>query len=140
MNPSPSPTVRESAIAGAWYPGRAAALQRTVEGYLANVAPRALPGDLLALVSPHAGYAYSGQVAAHAFALARGKPYRRVVLLGPLHRPIPGSRLGAFMVPAEDAYRTPLGDVPLDRPFLDALAARAPITSVRGDEIGRAHV
>ncbi len=134
MNRSPSPAVRESAIAGAWYPGSAPALRRTVEGYLANVSPFPLPGPILALVSPHAGYTYSGQVAAHAFAQARGRSYRRVVLLGPLHRPIRGSRLGALMAPAEDAYRTPLGDVLLDRPFLAALGERAPITTVRGDE------
>lgn len=134
MNRSPTPTIRESAIAGMWYPGSAAALRRTVEGYLDNVTPPALPGPVLALVAPHAGYAYSGQVAAHAFAQVRGKTYGRVVLLGPLHRLIPGSRLGAFMAPAEDAYRTPLGDVPLERAFLAALGERVSLTPVHGDE------
>lgn len=134
MNRSSSLAVRESAIAGTWYPGAASALRRTVEGYLDNVTPPALPGPVLALVSPHAGYAYSGQVAAHAFAQVRGKGYGRVVLLGPLHRPIPGSRLGAFMAPTEDAFHTPLGDVLLDRPFLVALGERVPITPVHGDQ------
>jgi MEMO1 family protein len=127
-------TVRESAIAGTWYPGSAPALRRTVEGYLAQVEPTRLPGKPLALVSPHAGYAYSGPTAAHAFAQIQGHAYTRVLLIGPLHRPIWGSRLGAFMAPAEEAYRTPLGDVPVDRDFLAELGKRVTLTVVRHDE------
>ena len=56
------------------------------------------------------------------------------MLLGPLHRPIWGSRVGSFMVPAEEAFRTPLGEVPVDRGFIDALGRRLPLTSVQGDE------
>jgi MEMO1 family protein len=139
MSGMPTSKVRPSAIAGAWYPGSAAVLRRTIEGYLDPVRPVALPGRLLALVSPHAGYAYSGPTAAHAYAQLLGAPpeepsYRRVVILGPLHRSVRGSRLGAFMVPTEDAYRTPLGDVPLDRTFINALGQRISLTSVRMDE------
>jgi AmmeMemoRadiSam system protein B len=144
-NPSLS-AVRPSAIAGTWYPGSPPALRHTIEGYLDQVEPAALPGRLLALVSPHAGYAYSGPTAAHAFAQVRtgrrssagappeSQPFKRVVLLGPLHRPIWGSRLGPFMVPEEDAYRTPLGDVPLDRDFIHGLEQRATLTPVRMDD------
>jgi MEMO1 family protein len=139
MDGMPTSAVRLSTIAGAWYPGSAPVLRRTIEGYLDPVRPVALPGRLLALVSPHAGYAYSGPTAAHAYAQLRAVPvesplYQRVVLLGPLHRPVWGSRLGAFMVPAEAAYRTPLGDVLLDRTFINALSQRISLTSVRMDE------
>ncbi|PKO23909.1 MAG: AmmeMemoRadiSam system protein B [Chloroflexi bacterium HGW-Chloroflexi-1] len=134
MSPSSKPNVRESAIAGTWYPGSAPALRRAVEGYLDQVTPITLPGRVLALISPHAGYAYSGPTAAHAYAQVRGAPIRRVVLLGPLHRPIWGSRPGAFMTPTEDAYRTPLGDVPVDHDFIAQLGARVTLTPVRGDE------
>ena len=89
----------------------------------AQVNPAQAPGKVVALVSPHAGYAYSGPTAAHAFAQVRGADYARVVLIGPLHRPIRGSRLGAWMTPAEDAYRTPLGDVRLDRSFIAELGS-----------------
>ncbi len=126
--------VRPSAIAGTWYPGSAGLLRRTVEEYLAAVKPVALPGPVLALISPHAGYAYSGPTAAHAFAQVRGAAFRRVILLGPLHRPIWGSRLGPFMVPQEAAYRTPLGDVPVDRPFIAELGKLVELTPVRRDE------
>ncbi len=134
MNRSPSPVVRESAIAGAWYPKDATALRRMLTGYLDQVTPPALPGPVIALVAPHAGYLYSGQVAAHAYAQVRGAAFSRVILFGPLHRPIWGSRLGAFMAPEEDAYRTPLGQAPLDRDFIAALGQQAPITTVRDDK------
>ncbi|MGQ9839354.1 MAG: AmmeMemoRadiSam system protein B [Anaerolineae bacterium] len=135
---SPAPTsgiaVRPSAIAGTWYPGSESALRRTVEGYLSAVVPQSLPGPVVALVAPHAGYAYSGPTAAHAYAQVRGASFTRVVLFGPLHRPIWGSRLGAFMVPTETAYRTPLGDVAVDRAFIERLAERINLTPVRGDQ------
>lgn len=134
MSPSRTLPVRESAIAGAWYPGSAPALRRAVEGYLDQAPPAALPGPVIALVSPHAGYAYSGPTAAHAYRQVRGATYGRVVLIGPLHRPIWGSQLGAFMAPAEEAYRTPLGDVPVDRAFIGELGQRVPLTAVRGDQ------
>ncbi len=128
------PTVRPSAIAGTWYPGSAPALRRTVEEYLNAVMPQPLPGPVVALVAPHAGYVYSGSTAAHAYAQVQGAAFSRVVLFGPLHRPIWGSRLGAFMVPLEMAYRTPLGDVVIDRPFIEKLAHQVDLTPVRGDQ------
>jgi hypothetical protein len=139
MKETPTSAIRPSAIAGSWYPGSAPVLRRTIESYLDQAQPIALPGRLLALVSPHAGYAYSGPTAAHAYAQLRAtpdtsSPIRRVVLLGPLHRPVWGSRLGAFMVPTEDAYHTPLGDVPLDRAFINALGQEISLTPVRMDE------
>jgi len=143
------PAVRPSALAGTWYPGTATALRRTIVDYLDQVTPVSLPGPLLALVSPHAGYAYSGPIAAHSYAQLRlpathfhsalsGGPtrpaVRRIILCGPLHRAIRRSQIGAFMVPAEDSYRTPLGEVPLDRPWIARLGERVGLTTVQGDE------
>jgi AmmeMemoRadiSam system protein B len=125
--------VRPSAIAGTWYPAAETALRRAIEGYLAAAQPDRVPGPVVALVSPHAGYAFSGGVAANAYAQVRGGAYQRVVLLGPLHRPIPGSRLGAIMVPVETSYDTPLGETPVDRAFLADLGRRVHLTPVRGD-------
>jgi AmmeMemoRadiSam system protein B len=126
--------VRPSALAGTWYPAGEIALRGAVEGYLAQAQPVDLPGRVLALVSPHAGYAYSGPTAAFAYAQVRNVAYRRVVLLGPLHRPIWGSRIGAFMVPEEGAYRTALGKVPLDGAFISALGRQVRLTPVHGDD------
>lgn len=127
-------SVRRSAIAGAWYPGAAPALRQTIQRFFSLADVPAIAGEIVALLSPHAGYAYSGPVAAYAYRAVQGETFARVVLAGPLHRGIPGARLGPVMTSAEAAYETPLGEVPVDRPFLNALAQRFPLTVVAGDQ------
>ncbi len=134
MSSRPPFGVRASAVAGSWYPGSAEALRQTVTGYLEEAQPVELPGRPLALIAPHAGYHYSGPTAAQAYAMVRGAHYSRVVLMGPLHRPIWGSQLGPFMVSRASAYATPLGHVPLDQDFIAELGRTVPLTGVRGDE------
>ena len=134
MSPDSIGAVRQSVIAGDWYPASSVGLRRMIEEYLAQVPQFDLPGRVLALVSPHAGYRFSGATAAFAFAQVRGAAFERVVLLGPLHRPIWGSRIGSFMVPGEEAFHTPLGEVPIDRDFIDQLGQRVDLTPVRGDK------
>jgi AmmeMemoRadiSam system protein B len=134
VNPDPTSRVRPSAIAGQWYPGSVTTLRRDVDRYFEETAPVRLPGRIIGLVAPHAGYAYSGPTAAKAFAQVRGAAFKRVVLLGPLHRPIRRCLVSPFMVPSEDSYRTPLGDVPVDRAFIDELNHRVAVAPVQGDE------
>lgn len=103
--------IREPAVAGTFYPADARRLESVVSGLLQQATPAAGPAPK-ALVAPHAGYVYSGPVAASAYARllpVRGV-VRRVVLLGPAHR----VALRGLAVPAVDALRTPLGDVPVD--------------------------
>ena len=71
-------------MAGTWYPGTAPALAVAVDGYLAR-ATRAVAGDLVAIVAPHAGLMYSGPVAAHAYRLLAGRTFDVAVLVGPSH-------------------------------------------------------
>ena len=108
---SPSVHVRPPAVAGMFYPADADALARDIQAYMAG-APTAKAEAPKALIVPHAGYIYSGAVAARAYALlspAR-QAIRRVVLLGPAHRvPIRGLAL-----PVAEAFATPLGSVPID--------------------------
>jgi AmmeMemoRadiSam system protein B/AmmeMemoRadiSam system protein A len=114
-------SIRPAAVAGMFYPGDPRALAAEIARFLGAddaLAPRlAFPK---ALVVPHAGYVYSGAVAARAYqelAAARGI-VRRVVLLGPAHR-VPVRGLAA---PGVDAFETPLGSVALDRAALRSLA------------------
>jgi hypothetical protein len=113
--------VRPSAVAGMFYPREAGALGAEVDRFLA-AAWRARPADApmpKALVAPHAGYVYSGAIAASAYARAMPLQGRigRVVLLGPAHR----HAFRGLAVPSVDAFASPFAEVPLDRPALDAI-------------------
>jgi MEMO1 family protein len=114
-----TPGVRRPAVAGTWYPGDRASLVAEVEGYLGQVPPVALDGRLVALISPHAGLRYSGPVAAHAYALLRGRRDLTVVLVGPSHR----VAFHGVSVYARGAFATPLGEIPVDEAVASALLA-----------------
>jgi AmmeMemoRadiSam system protein B len=129
MTASRSQAVRRSVIAGSWYPGARRSLARTVDDYLAAVDQPLLAGDLVGLVSPHAGYTYSGQTAAYAYRQLEGRDVDTVVLIGPSHR----AWVGDYVASGEDAYETPMGLVPLDREFIGALGRRSPLRLVQGD-------
>lgn len=117
-------TARPPAVAGTFYPGEPERLAHAVDGLLAAAARR-MAGPVpapKALIAPHAGYVYSGAVAASAYVrLAPAREcIRRVVLLGPAHR----VAFRGFAVPTVDSFLTPLGPVPLDRPAIADLMAR----------------
>ena len=116
--------VRPPALAGLFYPAAPDTLARTAAGLLASAAA----GGPLAryLIAPHAGWVYSGEVAAAAYARIPAG-IRRVLLLGPVHR----MWTAGMAVPSVDAFATPLGDVPLDR---EALAALARLPGVAVDD------
>ncbi|PKN76947.1 MAG: AmmeMemoRadiSam system protein B, partial [Deltaproteobacteria bacterium HGW-Deltaproteobacteria-1] len=67
--------IRKSVIAGSWYPGDSSVLRDDITKYIQNVPQRELEGNIAALIVPHAGYVYSGQVAAYAYKLLLGKRY-----------------------------------------------------------------
>lgn len=121
-------SVRPAAVAGLFYPGNQAELARDVLGMLeqAREAPLA-PGFPKALIVPHAGYIYSGPVAASAFALLRPAAgiVRRVVLLGPCHRV--GVR--GLALPGATAFQTPLGTIPVDAAAVRALTGLPQVVS-----------
>jgi AmmeMemoRadiSam system protein B/AmmeMemoRadiSam system protein A len=118
--------IRESVIAGSWYPGDPAKLTKDIKGYLEKVPEQKIDGELIALISPHAGYTYSGQVAAYAYKLLEGRKYDVVVIVAPSHR---AYFKGASVYP-QGGYRTPLGIVPIAEEITKALMKKSPrITS-----------
>lgn len=123
--------VRPAAVAGRFYPGEARALAAAVDDALAAAPPWPGPAPK-ALVVPHAGYVYSGPVAASAYATLAscGDAIRRVVLLGPAHY----VGVHGLAVSAADAFRTPLGDVAVDDELRTLVLA---LPDVRVDD--RAH-
>ncbi|MCS7314737.1 MAG: AmmeMemoRadiSam system protein B [Bryobacteraceae bacterium] len=112
------PRTRPPAVAGAFYPADPEELARTVDELLAKAAPQAGHDAPVALVVPHAGYMYSGGVAAHAYALLKGRKYERVVVISPSHV----DAFGFAAIYDGDAYSTPLGTVPVDKAFAARLA------------------
>lgn len=102
--------MRAAAVAGAFYSADPAILKREIETYLEKAKPEKDPGELLGLISPHAGYGFSGQAAAFGFKLVDPERVKRVVLLAASHRV---AFRGASIAEA-NAYETPLGPVPMD--------------------------
>ena len=109
--------IRHPAVAGMFYPGDPRELHRQVQEYLREAA--AAPHSPKALIAPHAGYVYSGPVAATAYAslAPRRKQIRRVVLLGPSHR-VP---LDGMAVSSAEYFATPLGNIPIDQEAVQQL-------------------
>ena len=115
------PTIRPAAVAGMFYPDNPIVLKQTLVGLLANAKVVELSRSPKALIVPHAGYIYSGAVAASAYARLgelRGR-IRRVVLLGPTHRVY----VRGLALPEADRFATPLGEVQLDREGMQLLSA-----------------
>ncbi len=118
-----SQRIRPPAVAGLFYPREADALRGIVRSCLAqprtgNGSPSPRPPK--ALIVPHAGLVYSGPVAGSAYALLEPlrRRVRRVVLVGPSHR----VAFHGLALSGADVFRTPLGDVPIDRTAAEALA------------------
>jgi AmmeMemoRadiSam system protein B len=111
--------IRKAAVAGSWYPGTAAGIAAEIGPYVAAVAPRQLPGRLVGLVSPHAGFRYSGPVAAHGYSLLAGRSDVTVVLVGPSHR----AAFDGIAICATGAFETPLGRIPIDEELARKLLA-----------------
>ena len=123
------PPVLGPAVAGSWYPRDPQELAGLVDALIERaVARAAAAGPVTALIAPHAGLAYSGAVAASAFSGLTGRTVDRIVLIGPSHHfGFPGAA-----IPDEaTAYRTPLGDAPIDR---EAIATLREAAGFRADD------
>jgi MEMO1 family protein len=99
--------IRQAAVAGSFYPANKKELENLIEKYLANVKLPELTGEIKALICPHAGYIYSGQVAAFGYKLLEKKKYKDAVIFGPSHRyQFDNLALGDF-----ESWETPLGKI-----------------------------
>ena len=117
---------RKPAVAGQFYPDEPQLLKETVLEYLDRAQVEAAPERIEAIVSPHAGYVYSGPTAGFAFARVRGKKPRRVILLGCSHR----YHIPTAAVYAHGSFDTPLGEFPVDEAFAEEVADEVGITTV----------
>ena len=102
--------VRPPAVAGGFYPGDPKTLAAAVEGLLEDAKKLPIEGRIVAVIAPHAGYPYSGPIAAAAFRQIEGRKVSTVLLLGCSHR----AAIRGVSVYSGDGFRTPLGVVPVD--------------------------
>ncbi len=122
--------VRKPVIAGTWYPGRPEDLRRMISDFLAKVETGPVPGELKGLIAPHAGYIYSGQVAAYAYKQLEGLSFETVVVVHPSHR----LYIDGYALTAAASYETPLGQVPLDEEVIARLDEELKFTFLRADQ------
>ncbi len=104
------------AFAGSWYSADRATLSAQLKGWMDAAVKAEMKSPVIALIQPHAGYSYSGPVAAFGAAQIAGASYKRVLVLGPSHR---AYLKNSLCVPEASAMSTPLGSTPID---VDAVA------------------
>jgi len=121
--------VRLPAVSGSFYPALANELEFQIDSFFHSLSNDTHSGSPKMLIVPHAGYVYSGQVAAQAFALLAPYKhrYKRVVLLGPSHR-VP---LSGIALPEADQFETPLGNVVVDATSRQALESLSFVSTRR---------
>ncbi len=111
--------VRRPAVAGMFYPAEKETLARDIRSMLETVSVPRITGTISGLVTPHAGYMYSGRVAAAGYAVLEGKNYDTVVVISPSHR----EAFSGVSIYEGEAYSTPLGTIPVDTALREALVA-----------------
>lgn len=128
--------IRNAAVAGKFYPSNGRELKAMVNELLAHARPNVCATPPKAIIAPHAGFIYSGPIAACAYVALEpaGETITRVVLLGPAHF----VRVRGLALPASEAFATPLGTIPIDRAGVDALRA-LPQVSVADDPHATEH-
>ena len=112
-----SSSIRPSAVAGSWYPGEPGVLRSDILRYLDMASVPKIAQKPVAVISPHAGYMYSGPVAAHAYKVLMEREYHTVVVISPSHR----AYFPFVSVWPDGGYETPLGVVDVDESMCECL-------------------
>ncbi len=113
--------VKEPSVAGQFYPSDKKALGEMVNGFIGNVPQNKGEGKIIALISPHAGYVYSGQVAAYGYRQIQGHEIKNIILLGVSHR----SAFKGASVYTKGRFKTPLGEVKINEPLAQSFLNEA---------------
>jgi hypothetical protein len=114
--------VRQAGVAGSFYPADPKALVAMIDDMLAHATPPPIHDPILAVVAPHAGYQFSGPVAAYTYAELKGRKFSRVVVIAPTHY----VGFDFTSIYNGDAYATPLGTVQVDKAFARQLVKLSP--------------
>ncbi len=133
---SQSATIRQPAVAGQFYPADSAELRGAVESFLGKVSEPAIEGRLIALVVPHAGYPYSGPVAAYSYKLLQDSGIKKVILCGPSHYV---RYQGVSVYGPGIIWKTPLGNVACDDSLCNKVLAFNELFAVASQPHEREH-
>lgn len=109
-SPSCAAEIKEADLAGSWYTSSKAELENQLKGYLDAANPETIDGPILAVIVPHAGYAYSGPVAAYSFKAIQGKGIKTVIVVGFSHRKF----FDGIAIYDKGSWKTPLGNIQID--------------------------
>lgn len=115
-----SEDARKPAVAGAFYPADKNELIKEVDGFLANAKKIEMNGRILAIIAPHAGYVYSGQVAAHSFKQLEGTDFRKIIIISPSHY----VGFDGISVYNKGVFQTPLGLVKVDEELANRIISK----------------
>ncbi len=118
--------IQKAVVAGSFYPAESVVLAQQVDRYLEEAGPQKIDGEIVAIISPHAGYIYSGPVAAYGYRAVSGRSYDTVVIIGQSHSLI----FDGVAALEKDRYETPLGKVAIDRDFVKRLLRAEKVTMV----------
>jgi MEMO1 family protein len=108
---------KEPSVAGTFYPADKETLKTTIEGFLSKAEKSQTGGSLIAIVSPHAGYQYAGQVAAYGYKQIQSRDITKVILIGPAHH----TGFKGASVYTKGSFRTPIGDVKINEKLAESL-------------------
>ena len=103
-------SLRKPSVAGTFYPKDKTELNNMIDGFLNNVTKEEIKGKILGVISPHAGYIYSGQVAAYVYNAIREKRFDTIILIGPSHHVY----IKKATIYPKGQWQTPLGNIPID--------------------------
>jgi MEMO1 family protein len=112
--------IREPSVSGTFYPANPDILKADIDGYLKKASLDSRPDSVVGLISPHAGYMYSGQTAAHGYKALSGAHYDTVVIVAPSHQ----SFFFGAAVQDKGGYKTPLGVAQIDEELTERLIAK----------------
>ncbi len=121
--------VKKADLAGSWYPSSGAILEASLKDYIGRAGRVSVDGDIFALIVPHAGYQFSGPVAAKAFKAAEGLNPDTVIVLGFSHR----NFFDGISVYDRGSFATPLGELPVDTHLAGSLISKNPRISFYPD-------
>ena len=111
--------IRQPAVAGLFYPSDTQKLHTEINNMLSAVKSKPFAKQIVGIVSPHAGYIYSGKTAAYGFSLLKNSSYRKVIIISPSHR----EYFAGVSIYNGDAYATPLGTVEVDKELAQKIVA-----------------